>query len=322
MNLQNFEKTMDCPPVLFIIFNRPELTQQVFARIRESRPSKLFVAADGPRLDHPGEEQICAVTRRVVDQVDWPCKVKTLFREQNMGCRWAVSSAITWFFDNVDAGIILEDDCLPDLSFFPFCTELITKYKDDKRIGMISGNNFCSKLYDDELSYSFSRHGLIWGWATWKRAWDDYMIDNSKLNMKEICLIKANISQNRYFIDYWWKGADAAMKGELDTWDYLWGVTRYRNNYLVIRPKVNLVANIGFGADATHTGGAANELYLGTESLEFPLQHPNIIVPDKISDDALELFLAGKPHSWWHHIIGIMTRIRLAMVSSKSPFFA
>jgi hypothetical protein len=311
MNMQNLEKTIGCPAVLLIIFNRPGLTQKVFTRIREAKPTELFIAADGPRPDHPGEKQICDEARRVVDQVDWPCKVKTLLREQNLGCRYGPSSGITWFFENVEAGIILEDDCLPDLSFFPFCFELLARYNNDSRIGMISGNNLGTKLYDGNLSYSFSRHGLTWGWATWKRAWDEYLIDNRQLSAIEIDLIKSNISQNRHFTDYWWRGADTALRGDLSIWDYLWGVTRYRNNYLVIRPKVNLVANIGFGTDATHTTGLANELYVSSESIKFPLTHPNIMVPDKIADDALELYRAGKPFSWLQRTKNIMQRIRL-----------
>ncbi|NTW99909.1 MAG: hypothetical protein HGB35_08300, partial [Geobacteraceae bacterium] len=216
----------------------------MFERIRNAQPSQLFIAADGPRSGYSEEQQLCAEVRRVVERVDWPCKVTTLFSEHNFGCRQAVSSAITWFFTNVDSGIILEDDCLPEPSFFKFCTELLAKYEKDSRVGMISGNNFIPALYNAELSYSFSRHGLIWGWATWKRAWDQYLVGHH-LSTIEMDLIKANISQNKHFAEYWWKGAYAAIQGDLDTWDYLWGVTRYRNNFLVIRPNVNLVANIG-----------------------------------------------------------------------------
>jgi len=303
-------KSFRCSPVLFLIFNRPEQTKRVFARIRQARPEKLFVAADGPRIDRIDEERLCTEARGVIEQVDWPCEIKTLIRGQNLGCRQAVSSAITWFFESVEAGIILEDDCLPDLSFFSFCTELLARYQNDDRVGMISGNNFGSKLYNAELSYSFSRHGLIWGWATWKRAWDCYKTDFNELSPMEIDLIKSNISQNRRFVDYWWKGAAAAINGDLDTWDYLWGVTRYRNNYLVVRPKANLVANIGFGVSSTHTAGVANELYIKTQSVEFPLKHPNIVVPDKISDDILELRLMGKSSSPLHIAVNMLIGIK------------
>ena len=136
---------MVCPPVLFIIFNRPDLTQRVFARIRDARPASLFIAADGPRPDYPGEKQICVVTRCVVDQVDWPCEVKVLFQEQNLGCKIAPSLAISWFFEKEKEGIILEDDCLPDSSFFSFCAELLERYRNESRVMMISGNYFAGE---------------------------------------------------------------------------------------------------------------------------------------------------------------------------------
>ena len=163
-----------CAPILFLIFNRPQLTARVFAAIREAQPSQLYVAADGPRSNRPGEADLCEQARRVINGVDWPCEVKTLYRQENLGCRQAVSSAITWFFDNVEAGVVLEDDCLPIESFFRFCSELLIRYRDDTRIGMISGNNHGFRIYDDSLSYSFSKHGAIWGWASWRRAWRLY----------------------------------------------------------------------------------------------------------------------------------------------------
>jgi len=301
---------LSCSPVLFLIFNRPETTVRVFESIRNARPAQLFIAADGPRTVYPEEEHICAEVRRVIDRVDWPCEVKTLFNDQNLGCRRAVSSAVTWFFENVEAGIVLEDDCLPEPTFFKFCTELLAKYELDSRIGMISGNNFSPALYNADLSYSFSRHGLIWGWATWKRAWNEYLTGH-QLSEIEIDLIKANISQNRRFAEYWWKGAYAAIQGELDTWDYLWGVTRYKNNFLVIRPKVNLVANIGFGANSTHTGGKADKQYEISEAISFPLKHPALMVPDRISDYALEIHLAGKPRNKLQYLINYLSSVKL-----------
>lgn len=304
---------MSCSPVLFLVFNRPETTARVFERIRNAGPSQLFIAADGPRSGYPEEQQLCAEVRSIVDRVDWPCKVTTLFSDHNLGCRQAVSSAITWFFTNVDSGIILEDDCLPEPSFFKFSTELLAKYEKDSRIGMISGNNFSPLFYDAELSYSFSRHGLIWGWATWKRAWDEYLAGH-QLSGIEMDLIKANISHNKHFVEYWWKGAYAAIQGDLDTWDYLWGVTRYRNNFLVIRPKVNLVANIGFGANSTHTGGKADKQYVISEAMQFPLKHPTMVVPDKISDDALEIHLAGMPRTMLQNILNSLSKIWLLLI--------
>jgi hypothetical protein len=281
---------MNCPPVLLILFNRPEYTDQVFTVIREAQPRQFFIAADGPRSDHPDDPSLCAEARAVVEQVNWECEIHTLYRDYNLGCKISVSSAITWFFEYVDAGIILEDDCLPAIEFFPFCETLLKKYHGDDRIGMISGNNFGFDLYDKTLSYSFSRHGHIWGWATWKRCWDKLDINSNYLNATNIALIKTNISENSSFVEAWWQGVDAVLHQNLDTWDSQWGVARYSNNYLTIRPKVNLVANIGFGGDATHTTGTSKNVFTVTGNLEFPLVHPNIVVPDRIADAMLEKF--------------------------------
>jgi len=274
-------------PVAFFIFNRPETTARVFEAIRQARPPMLLVVADGPRSDHPDDVEKCAAARSVIDRVDWDCEVLTNFSDTNMGCKRRISSGLDWVFSIVEAAIILEDDCLPGMDFFRFCDELLVRYAHDTRIGMISGNNFGFKLYDNTLSYCFSKHGLIWGWATWKRAWQKYH-DVKCLSEEELQLIKSNISDNQEFVNTWWEGAQAALQGKLDTWDYLWGVARYANNFLTIRPKVNLVANIGFGETATRTKGRPNPQYLDIGKLEFPLTHPKIVVPDPIADKMLE----------------------------------
>jgi hypothetical protein len=150
-------------PILFVIFNRPEVTRRVFAKIREVKPKFLYIAADGPRPGKIDEDKECEATRNIIHQIDWDCEVSTLFQENNLGCREAVSSAISWFFDNVEAGIILEDDCLPARSFFFFCQELLQLYKDEECVMMISGDNLCPEGAESKYSYYFSRYGQIWG---------------------------------------------------------------------------------------------------------------------------------------------------------------
>lgn len=158
-------------PILFLIFNRPDTTRIVFKRIREIRPSKLYVAADAPRANKLGEAELCMETRAIIKDIDWPCELKTLFRDENLGCKLSVSGALDWFFENEECGIILEDDCLPDLTFFSFCKELLERYKDDDRIGHIGGNCFLPGQIAKELSYDFCSITHIWGWATWRRVW-------------------------------------------------------------------------------------------------------------------------------------------------------
>jgi hypothetical protein len=242
-------------PILFLIFNRPESSDRVFQRIRTAQPTQLFIGCDGPRQQKQGEKKIVESLREsLLSQVDWDCEVKTLFRDDNLGCGVAVHSAITWFFNNVDQGIILEDDCLPEPGFFKFCDEMLDRYRDDTSIFEISGTNFQSGVTRGDGDYYFSRYGGIWGWATWARAWKHYSFDMSGLdefiNKNTISTIFSNRNQQRYW--------NAMLPGsrEVDTWDYQWLYTIWQNKGICIVPNANLVTNIGFGVAGTHTFGA------------------------------------------------------------------
>ncbi|MCC9135130.1 nucleotide-diphospho-sugar transferase [Pontibacter silvestris] len=239
-------------PILFLIFNRPDTTQQVFNAIRNIKPKDLYVAADGPRSNKPGETEDCIATRSIVEQVDWDCKVHTLFRNENLGCRVAVSSAIDWFFENVEEGIILEDDCLPNQSFFWFCQELLEKYRNDDRVMHISGSNYQFGKKWGEGSYYFSRLAHIWGWASWRRAWKHYDVQMKSLPqfIKENKI--ASIFSNKTVQKNWIKNLEKIYNGA-NTWDYQWAYTNLNNNSYCIIPNVNLISNIGFGKKSTHT---------------------------------------------------------------------
>ena len=275
-------------PVLFVIFNRPETTRQVFAAIRNIKPPRLYIAADGPRAYVAGEAEKCAETRKIVDAVDWDCEVKTLFRDTNLNCGRGPSSAFTWFFENEPEGILLEDDCLPSESFFWYCQELLERYRDDTRIMHIGGNNFLKGWqHDQNYSYYFSRNGHIWGWATWRRAWQhfDYQI---KLFEK----IKRKGFFNGFFQTPLEKfhrmrkfNLTAARRDNVDWWDYQWDFARFVNSGLSIVPHHNLVKNIGFGAGATHTRNG-NSKRGGIEAceIEIPLRHPPFVIRDIESD--------------------------------------
>ncbi|MFD2515638.1 class I SAM-dependent methyltransferase [Pontibacter locisalis] len=240
-------------PVLFLIFNRPDLTRQVFAKIREAKPKVLFVAADGPRFDKEGEAENCNLARKIATDIDWDCKVETLFRDVNLGCGRAVSEAISWFFNNVEQGIILEDDCLPTPSFFTFCDLMLNKFKDDKRIMMVSGFNHLGNWKTENADYFFSQLGSIWGWATWKRAWNLNM--DSKSDWETA--LKQEVLKNIMWTDaqafHRENVTDLTFRGVIDTWDYKWTFYRLANSGLSILPSKNLIINIGFGEDATHT---------------------------------------------------------------------
>lgn len=240
-------------PILFIIFNRPDTTRRVFDEIRKIKPQSLYIAADGPRIGRVGEAELCAETRKIVSNIDWPCEVSNNFSETNFGCKIGVSKAINWFFEKVEAGIILEDDCLPDQSFFLFCQELLEKYRSTDKIKMISGNNFQGGIQRGEASYYFSNFPHIWGWATWRRAWKDYDLSmRSYPQFKSEGKIK-NIFTNRKIQRYYLSLFDRLYRNEIDTWDGQWVYSIYEKNGLTIIPNKNLVSNIGFGPNATHT---------------------------------------------------------------------
>lgn len=269
-------------PVLFLIFNRPDTTQLVFNEIKKIKPSILFIAADGPR--NSLEIEKVKNTRRVIEQIDWQCDVKTLFHDENLGCRLAVSSAIDWFFNNNEMGIILEDDCLPNQSFFYFCSELLEKYLENEKVMQISGFNALFEVKIDE-SYFFGKFGPIWGWASWRRAWQHY-----DLNISEWNSMKLNGSYKKYcdsFLEAKWRTStyDKIVQGTIDTWDYQWSFTKFYKNGLSIIPSKNLIINIGFGDNATHTKGKKSSLtFRELSDIKFPLKHPKLITRNRQLD--------------------------------------
>ncbi|MEO6305797.1 MAG: hypothetical protein ABIP51_21790, partial [Bacteroidia bacterium] len=271
-------------PILFLIFNRPDVTKITFERLREIQPAKLYVAADGPRAHKAGEAELCKETRDIIKKVDWPCEIKTLFREQNLGCGNAVSQAITWFFENEEAGIIIEDDCLPNVSFFNYCTELLEKYKNDEKVFHIGGVNFQNGQQRGSGDYYFSAVAHVWGWASWRRAWNKYKFDIPNLDKFTEEKKLQNYFDNKTIIEHWTKTFQSIEKHEIDTWDHQWTYCIFNNNGLSVIPNQNLVSNIGFGVDATHTKTASQYSNLITKEFTAPLKHPQTVAQDKEAD--------------------------------------
>lgn len=274
--------------VLLIIFNRVDTTKRVFEAIKKARPPRLYIAADGPRPNIESDKIKCAEAREIVSEVDWDCEVKTLFQSENLNCGKAPSTAMSWFFDQEEQGIILEDDCLPSQTFFRYCQELLSKYRDDSRVMHIGGNNFLGGWHNDpDYSYYFSRSGHIWGWATWRRAWQKFDFDillYKKLKEKGFF---ENFFLNPFEKMYRLRKFDktVANRGKVDWWDYQWDFARYANSGLAIVPKINLVKNLGFGQDATHTvTGTEDMTSLEAMEMEFPLRHPAFVIRDIESD--------------------------------------
>lgn len=262
-------------PVAFIIFNRPDTTERVFAEIAKAKPPKLLVVADGARAGRDGEAEKVAATRSIIERVDWDCEVLTNFSDVNLGCKIRVSSGIDWIFEQVEEAIILEDDCLPDPTFFRFCQEMLDRYRHDLRVGMISGDNFQFGRSRNDDSYYFSRYVHIWGWASWRNRWNEsYDVKLEKWPF---------IRDGKWLIDIlgcekealsWSSIFEKTYQGKEDTWDYQWVFANWIEGRINVMPNVNLVSNIGFGEGATHTvtlGPLANML---TAPIVFPIKHP------------------------------------------------
>lgn len=271
--------------VVFIIFNRPDTTERVFEEIRRARPPKLLVVADGPRADKPGETEKCKAARAIIERVDWPCDVLTNYSDTNLGCKKRVSGGLNWVFDTVEEAIILEDDCLPHPTFFMFCEELLHRYRYDERISQIGGANFQFGRKRTNDSYYFSRYNHIWGWASWRRAWKDYDVEMN---------LWPEVRDGGWLCDllgddvagYWAKNFEIAYNGKIDTWDYQWIFASWSQNRLNIVPNVNLISNIGFYADATHTiKGSTHLANMKLEPMYFPIQHPHFLIRDRCADN-------------------------------------
>lgn len=275
-------------PVAFLIFNRPHTTEKVFAEIAKAKPPKILVIADGPRADHPDDAEKCTATRAIIDRVDWDCEVLKDYSNVNLGCKRRISTGLDWVFETIEEAIILEDDCLPDPTFFRFCEELLEKYRDDKRIAMISGDNFQFGKRRTASSYYFSRYAHIWGWASWRRAWKNYDV-NMKLwpeirdgGYLQDCLEDTKI------IRYWKKIFENVYHNKIDTWDYQWLFTCWLQGMLTILPNYNLISNIGFTPEATHKSDLNTYDNMKIGSMTFPILHPPFILRDSIADSITE----------------------------------
>ena len=238
-------------PVLFIVFKRLETTQAVFEAIRNAKPPKLYIASDGPRAQVEGElQQVNAVRDFLMANITWDCEIMTLFSPVNQGCKIGVSTALDWFFQNEEMGIVLEDDCVPHQSFFHYCEELLKRYRFDSRVGHISGNNFHRDTAYGDADYFFSNYAHSWGWASWADRWANYDVNLNKItSTKFIDQLPLDPKTKKYWKSVYYK----MKKNKIDTWDYQWQFTLWNNNFCSICPNTNLIGNIGFGIDATHT---------------------------------------------------------------------
>ena len=307
-------------PVVLIVFNRPQATRLVFEAVAAARPRKLLVIADGPRPNRAGEAAICAEVRAITTAVNWPCELHTDFSERNLGCDTRVISGLNWAFSLVEEAIILEDDCLPDPSFFPYCQELLDRYRGDCRIAAISGTNLIQDKTQDRVwgvdaestanpdSYLFSLLGGNWGWATWREQWKK--LDRQTSGWPALRRANAihHIFDNPLGRKMWTRIFDQAHRDvTLSSWDYSWAYTNIFGHRLTAVPRVNLVRNIGFGPGASRTLEVDARLMPELRRLDFPLQHPAGIIWSRGYDELLQRALN---HDLSRRILGRLKRIQ------------
>ena len=272
-------------PVLFITFNRLETTKKVFEQISLVKPKKLYISSDGPRSNKKDEHSIIIKIREyLLSNINWDCEIQTLFFDENKGCRNAVSSSINWLFENEKKGIILEDDCLPDPSFFNFCEQMLDKYEYDNRIWHISGYNFLNEKKFSNYDYNFTKYINVWGWATWSDRWSKYDVNISNFNQFNLNNEISNFNFSKKVNKFWLRAFSEVYNNKIDTWDYQWVFTIFSNNGLSIIPQKNLISNIGFGINATHT--FFDHLGYSSVNLEnldkLNLTHPTFILENKL----------------------------------------
>jgi hypothetical protein len=273
-------------PIVFIVFNRPDHTEAVFRRIAQVRPARLLIVADGPRADRLGEAALCGRVRRIAAQVGWPCEVVTNFSDANMGCRRRLISGLNWAFEQVEEAIILEDDIVPDVTFFRFCEEMLARFRDDSRISMITGFNIVQDHLDMQWSYFYSQLTHIWGWATWRRSWARYDEHLSEWPAIRAAGLMRELFERPEQRRFWTTIFDKMHEGTgPDTWDYQWAYTNLIHHALAVTPRVNLIENIGFGAEATHTRRAEDAPAVPARAMSFPLLHPPAMVPLRRMDE-------------------------------------
>ncbi|MEH2255378.1 glycosyltransferase family 2 protein [Nostoc sp.] len=278
-------------PVTFIIFKRPQTTEKVFEAIRKAKPIKLFVIADGPRTEREDEAEKCEATRAIIERVDWDCEVIKDYSDINLGCAKRVSSGLDWVFNNVEETIILEDDCIPHSTFFRFSQELLEKYRNDTRIATISAQNLQLGQKRTNYSYYFSRYNHCWGWASWRRAWQHYDLTIKLWKEVQAENLLHDILIDQKAVNFWQRIFQSVYDNPTGiTWDYQWTFASWMQGSLSIIPNVNLISNVGVGADATHftSNQEFSFINMSMQAMEFPLKHPPFIVRNVEADNFIQ----------------------------------
>jgi hypothetical protein len=280
-------------PILILVYNRPDFLKRLIFVLKKIKPKKIYIKGDGPKQDSDNEK--CRAVKKVIKNINWNCRVMTNFNKKNMGCRASVSDGINWFFTKEEMGVILEDDCLPNNSFFKYCEILLKKFYSNKNIFVISGSNFQEKVWGKN-DYYFSKYNHCWGWAAWRRSWNYY--DDKMSFWTEWKKTKSWKLFNKSLIErlYWEKIFNKVYRKKIDSWAYVWTACALKNKGLTITPNVNLIENIGFDKRATHTINLKKDYkYRGSKEIVWPLKHPKLVKVNKQADS----------YTFYNHFKGI-----------------
>jgi len=280
-------------PVALLVYNRPHLAARVLERVRAARPPLLLVVADGPRTE--ADRARCEETRALVAGVDWECEVRTDYAGTNLGCRARVASGLDWVFSQVEEAIVLEDDCVPDPSFFGFCDAVLERYRDDERVMHVGGINHQGGTERTPYDYFFSKYNHVWGWASWRRAWKHYDLEMHSWPEVRCSGWLDGTYDSPYEREYWTSVFEQMHRGELTTWDYAWTYACWTQGGLSVYPRVNLVSNVGSGADATHTAGDVALTDRPTGRVGPEIAHPPFVMRHRAADEhTFDHFFPGR----------------------------
>jgi hypothetical protein len=311
-------------PVALIGFNRPDHLRAVLESLAAVRPAFLFVILDGPRSDREAEAARCLAVRRVFEEIKWSCQIEWNCAPSNLGCKMRIVTGLDWLFGQVDEAIILEDDCVPAPQFFRFAEELLANYRNDPRVGMIAGSNVGGFAASDGASYWFSRVPACWGWATWARAWKNFDVTMAQWPAFRREGRVSEVFDERIKSDYWTGLLDGTFHNRIDTWDYPWALTLWVAGQLTVVPSSNLVSNIGFGNDSTHTASSSHAAARRAfDPISFPLRHPTCFLPDRRCEARTHEISHGSDVSIlmrrWKSALGRLLRLRFLKAERSEP---
>jgi hypothetical protein len=294
-------------PTLLLVFNRPHETQILIKRLSHFKPKKIYIFSDGPRDNYKLDIDKCNKVKKIIEGISWKCEIKKNYLKKNLGCKKAVSKGISWLFKYEEKGIILEDDCIPSRDFFDFCRLSLKKFRNDNKIGSITGNNFLNNRIKIKNSYYFSKYAHCWGWATWRNRWKLYDIEIGFWNDWKKTKYFENLFNTEIEKNYWLKIFNNVKENKIDSWAYPWNLCLWYHGKLVVIPKFNLVKNIWYGKNATRTYLKTDNLTYKVKKMKKPYNHEyGKFINQQADNYVFKNHFKGKNYLWPYRLFYII----------------